>query len=78
MILPDKYISEKQSLLHIGGVIISLLNTPLTISRLWDMAKEKKKINSFELFILALDMLFIINATSIRNNKIVLERRNDI
>jgi hypothetical protein len=75
MILPDKYISEKQSLLHLGGVIISLLAKPTTISRLWDIAKDKGHIYSFEHFILTLDMLFMIDAIKLKNDKIELERK---
>lgn len=75
MIMPDKYISEEQSLLHLGGVLISLLYKPLTISELWENVKDKTHMNSFEHFVLTLDMLFIIGVIVLENDKIKLERK---
>ena len=75
MIMPDKCISEEQSLLHLGGVLISLLYKPLTISELWENVKDKTHMNSFGHFVLTLDMLFIIGVIVLENDKIKLERK---
>lgn len=74
MIMPDKCISEEQSLLHLGGMLISLLYKPLTISELWENVKDKTHMNSFEHFVLTLDMLFVIGVIVLENDKIKLEK----
>lgn len=70
MILPTKNISEENSLLWIGGVILNLLNKPCDVSKLWDKLKSRSNINSFEYYILTLDFLFIIGAIDIGNGSI--------
>ena len=75
MILPDKNIAEDKSLLYIGGMIISLLESPLSISNLWDKLKNKIDINSFEHYILAIDLLYIMDAIIISEGKIILRKK---
>lgn len=36
MILPTKHLREDQALIAVGGQLLSLLDEPKTVSRLWD------------------------------------------
>ena len=68
MIIPTKRITQDRSLLGIGAEILTLLDEPKTMSRLWDEFKSRrlhKKSGStviYDWFILALDVLYMLNA----------------
>ena len=78
MILPTKRITQDRSLLGIGAEILTLLDEPKTMSRLWDEFKSRrlhKQLVStviYDWFILALDVLYMLNA--IRLEKGLLRR----
>ena len=70
MILPNKVISVEKSLLFIGGNILKFLDNPQTISNLWEITKSRLNINSFQFFMLTLDLLYTVNAIDFKDNKI--------
>lgn len=68
MVLPNKHITISQSLLGLGGFILTFLNTPQTVDEIW---KSLEKVSgsskfpanhTFENMILAIDYLYIIRA----------------
>ena|GEM_PF-234229 len=70
MLLPTKGIEPQRALLTVGANIISLLDSPATVSGLWERfskssgeASGDAKI-TFDWFAFALSMLFAINAIS--------------
>lgn len=72
MILPDKYISEEDSLLSYGSIILDFLDkNPKDISTLWEDAKEGEIINSYERFIMAINFLYLIDLIDMHKNFIV-------
>lgn len=76
MILPDKNIKLEYSLLNCGALILDEIREPKTISLLWEQVKQKETLDNYEMFVLTLDFLFIINA--IKLNDGFLERcKND-
>lgn len=60
MILPDKNILLSHSLLGMGSIILNHLKSFHTVSSLWEKVKNTKEINSFEKYILTLDLLYIM------------------
>ncbi len=70
MILPTKRLSEDRALLAVGAVILKDLDEPKTVSRIWaDLSRMRRKSEflgplTFDWFVLALDLLFAINAIS--------------
>ena len=71
MILPTKHIRPDRALLTVGGDLLDALRQPMTLSRLWDYVRAKRgnpgepaPIN-YDWFILALDLLFMINAVEL-------------
>lgn len=65
MILPTKHIPPHLSLIGIGANLLSLLERPQTISTLWDRAKAITDAPNFENFVLALDLLYILQAVEL-------------
>ena len=81
MILPTKHLNEERSILRVGAEILLLLSTETTISRLWaDFQKYRRdelgiKPVTFDWFILALDLLFILHAIGFSDGKIIRSTR---
>lgn len=71
MILPTKHIRSDRALIGVGGEILRLLTQPMTVSRLWDEVREARATYapsspmSYEWFVLALDLLFMMGAVNL-------------
>lgn len=74
MILPTKHITPENSLLGIGAGLLTLLAHEQTVTRLWDRARAANHVLTFQRFILALDLLFVIGAIELADG--VLRRRS--
>jgi hypothetical protein len=63
MILPSRNIAPERALLTIAGNVFQRLSEPMTVSRLWDDVRSEyqKKPISYSWFILAIDLLFVMN-----------------
>ncbi len=76
MILPTKRLSQDRSLLYVGGEILRLVNEPKTVSRLWQDLQSARSEQSglgpltYDWFVLALDLLFLVNAIKIDRGRI--------
>jgi len=68
MLLPTKGISPQRALLTLGGYLLSLLDSPTTVSGLWERFSQKTRLAdtsgkiTFDWFALTLSMLFAIRA----------------
>ena len=71
MILPNKYIQEKESLIGVGAILLENLSVESSITVLWDNVKNSSFIGNYERFILGLDFLFILGLVDIKEDKIV-------
>jgi len=60
MILPSKHISEDQTLLGVGAILLRHLERPQTVTSLWDKVRDDRSVGTYERFVLALDLLNII------------------
>lgn len=76
MLVPTKNIHEERSLVKIGARNLSFLDTPLSVNTLWehykrfqDSVEKIPKIN-YDVFILSLDFLYIIDAIEYKNDLI--------
>jgi len=76
MILPTKHLPPEKALVSIGAEILDGLHTPKTVSRLWEEHRSARsrsstrKPTTYEWFILALDLLFLMGAVQIKNGVI--------
>lgn len=73
MILPSKHLSQDRALLTVGARILQKLSQPKTVSALWEELTDKREMTynaelplSYDGFVLALDILFIIGAVGLK------------
>lgn len=71
MILPTKHIAQNEALLGVGATILARLNAPRTVSSLWDELRSEPNVGTFERFVLASNLLFLIGAIDMNDNFIV-------
>jgi hypothetical protein len=62
MILPTENDSQETSLLGLGGALLALLDEPRTVTGLWERARRNPSFGAFARFVLALDLLFLLEA----------------
>ena len=67
MILPSKHLSQDRALLSVGANILQHLQMPKTVSAIWEelsktTCKTAMPTISYNSFILALDLLYSMNA----------------
>ena len=83
MILPSKHLPLHRSLLGVGAELLSRMDSPATVSRLWNEIRCQRNEDSthapidYRWYILALDMLFIIGAIDIQNGLIQLIKSSE-
>ena len=70
MILPTKHISEEQSLLGVITIVLKYLERPQTVTSLWEKLRNEQVVGTFERFVLALDLLYIIGAVNLSQGMI--------
>jgi hypothetical protein len=73
MILPSKHLSQEKALLTIGAELLKQLNRPKTVSAVWEQAHQTVSI-SYDWFILALDLLYTIDAIEIHSGLLIRRR----
>ena len=71
MILPGKHISMDYSLLGIGGVLLRNLDQPQTVSSLWERTKQQDGIATFDRFVSALSILYMLGALKLEDGLLV-------
>ncbi len=60
MILPTKHLSPRHSLIGVGGLIVSELSSPATVTALWEKLKRDPAVRTYHRLVLALDLLFAV------------------
>jgi hypothetical protein len=76
VILPTKHLPSDRALLTVGARVLALLDEPRTVSSLWDRIRLKRELRdkrapmSYDWFILALDLLFLMEAIDFRDGVI--------
>lgn len=80
LILPTKHIPPRRALLTIGAEMLKALERPRTVSVLWDTVRTRDEIAlhgriSYDWFVLALDLLFLLNAIEYRSGALHRSRR---
>ena len=60
MIMPTKFIREDEALIGVCIKILKKLSSEKSLSTLWENSKCIPNIDTYERFILALDVLFIL------------------
>jgi len=75
MILPSKHIRFSESLMGLGGILLSFINEPKSVDEIWfkysEINNSKSKFpayHNFDNVILALNYLYLIGAIEINSN----------
>ena len=71
MILPTKFIEEEDTLLRVGIDLLAVLGKEKKITNLWEQSKDIASIETYERFILGLDLLFCFGLIDMEENLIV-------
>ena len=71
MIMPNKNITVRYSLLHCGALLLAELKDSDTVSSLREKTKGKEVLSSYEKFILTLDYLFTLGIIALHDGMIV-------
>ena len=66
MIMPTKHVTIRHSLIGQSMLVLQKLNRPKTTSTLWSQVKHSDEIRSYERFLMAVDLLFILGAIELR------------
>ncbi|MBE8233200.1 MAG: hypothetical protein HAW67_05635 [Endozoicomonadaceae bacterium] len=75
MILPTKHIAAHEALIGAGAIILEQSSKPIFLSQLWEAVKATHGVQTYERFVLALDMLYIIGTIEIKDNMIIKVKR---
>ncbi len=67
MILPTKHIKLTNSLLSVGAVLLTNLDSNHTVTSLWSATYTLPEIKTFERFTLGLDLLFMMGAVEFQD-----------
>jgi hypothetical protein len=67
MILPDKYVRTRSSLIGQASSLIELRRDGMTVSELWAEAVRARRPLSYDSFLLSLDLLYSIGVVSIED-----------
>ena len=65
MILPSKHIPDEQTLIGVGAILLIELQNPQTVTSLWEKVRTNSSVGTFERFVLALDMLYVIGVITL-------------
>ena len=71
MIMPNKNITVRYSLLHCGALVLTELKNADTASSLREKTKKHEELSSYDKFVLTLDYLFVIGAIAFRDGLVV-------
>lgn len=77
MILPTKNIDPNHCILGLGAVIVKKMNRQQTVTALWESVKHEENINSFEKFVLTLDLLFSLGVIDFSDSDILIKKNVD-
>ena len=71
MILPTKHIPQNETLLGVGATVLEHLQGPMTVSGLWERLRSESNVGTFERFILASNLLYMIGAIDMDNGLLI-------
>ena len=77
MILPDKTIKLKYSFLGAGTRMLIELESPQTVSSLWERVRDFDEIKTFDRYLLILDFLYILDLIDFKEGLLKKVSKND-
>ena len=65
ILLPDKHMPVDRSLIGLGSLLLSHLESSATPSNLWDRVREKPEVRGYQEFVLTLGFLHTIGVVKL-------------
>lgn len=76
MILPNKHLLSKDSLIGIGGLLLTRIGPGgTTVSKLWEGIRERREVATYDRFILALDTLYLLGYIDLEDGVLAMRER---
>jgi hypothetical protein len=66
-LLPDKQLRVVDSVIGKSALLLSVLDRPRSVTDAWERSRTNDFVRSFDQFVLALDLLFMMNAVEYSN-----------
>lgn len=76
MILPNKHLLSRDSLIGVGGLLLTKIGPEATtVSKLWEGVRDRREVSTYDRFILALTTLYMIGYIDLKEGMLIkLER----
>ena len=71
MILPTKQIPQNEALIGVGATLLAHLTGPMPGSGLWERLRSQTNVGTFERFVLASNLLYLIGAIDIKDGLLI-------
>lgn len=77
MILPNKHLLSRDSLIGIGGLLLTKIGPGgTTVSKLWEGVRNRREIRTYDRFILALNTLYMIGYIDLEEGMLIMRERS--
>lgn len=71
MILPSKHIVLDYSLIGVGATLLVAMKRRDTVTALWEDVRTDRAVGTFERFVLAMTLLFVLGAVEYVDGRVV-------
>jgi hypothetical protein len=76
MILPNKHLLSQDSLIGVGGLLLTKIGpSGTTVSKLWEGVRDRREVGTYDRFILALDTLYLLGYINLEDGMLAMRRR---
>lgn len=76
MILPNKHLLSRDSLIGVGGLLLTKIGPDgTTVSKLWEGVRDRREVGTYDRFILALDTLYLLGYIDLEDGMLAMRER---
>lgn len=76
MILPNKHLLSQDSLIGVGGLLLTKIGPGgATVSKLWEGVRDRREVVTYDRFILALDTMYLLGYLKLEDGMITQRKR---
>lgn len=76
MILPNKHLLSRDSLIGIGGLLLTKIGSGgTTVSKLWEEVRNRREVGTYDRFVLALDTLYLLGFINLEDGMLIMRER---
>lgn len=76
MILPNKHLLSQDSLIGVGGLLLTMIGpSGTTVSKLWETVRGRQEVSTYDRFIMALDTMYLLGYLDLKDGMITKQER---